>query len=55
MEYIDGIKLKTYIIEKEEDEEIIKDILARLGKIIKKLHDNNIIHGDLTTSNMILK
>ena len=25
-----------------------------IGKDIAKLHDNNIIHGDLTTSNMIL-
>ncbi len=31
-----------------------KSILNQIGKDIAKLHDNNIIHGDLTTSNMIL-
>ena len=28
--------------------------LPILGKSLAKLHDNNIIHGDLTTSNLIL-
>jgi TP53 regulating kinase-like protein len=28
---------------------------AEIGKIIRKLHDLGIIHGDLTTSNMIIK
>ena len=30
-------------------------ILESIGEQISKLHDNNIIHGDLTTSNMIVK
>lgn len=32
-----------------------KKICRQIGESIAKLHDNNIIHGDLTTSNMILK
>jgi len=31
-----------------------KTICKQIGNQIAKLHDNNIIHGDLTTSNMIL-
>ena len=31
-----------------------KNILRNIGEEIAKLHDENIIHGDLTTSNMIL-
>ncbi len=31
-----------------------KEICKKIGKIIGKLHEKNIIHGDLTTSNMIL-
>ncbi len=31
-----------------------KSICKTIGNQIAKLHDNNIIHGDLTTSNMIL-
>ena len=32
-----------------------KQILKQIGQDIAKLHDADIIHGDLTTSNMILK
>ncbi|KAK2961361.1 putative EKC/KEOPS complex subunit bud32 [Blattamonas nauphoetae] len=32
----------------------IKHIAEELGTILAKLHDANVIHGDLTTSNMIL-
>jgi len=31
------------------------EICGQIGKNIAKLHDSGIIHGDLTTSNMILK
>jgi Kae1-associated kinase Bud32 len=31
-----------------------KDVCKRIGTSIAKLHDNDVIHGDLTTSNMIL-
>ncbi|MFH1127442.1 MAG: KEOPS complex kinase/ATPase Bud32 [archaeon] len=50
MEYIPGNRVKD-ILKKEN----VKDIMARIGKIIAKLHSNDIIHGDLTTSNFILK
>ena len=53
MEYIDGVKLKNYINESEDEK--VNAVLIQLGKIVKNLHGNNIIHGDLTTSNMILK
>jgi len=29
--------------------------MREIGRSVRKLHDANIIHGDLTTSNMILK
>ena len=32
-----------------------KQIMKRIGEAISKLHKEDIIHGDLTTSNMILK
>jgi Kae1-associated kinase Bud32 len=47
MEYVDGKVLRNV----EIDEKIIKEI----AKIVAILHQNNIIHGDLTTSNFILK
>jgi Kae1-associated kinase Bud32 len=40
---------------KESDKKSIKKICFEIGKLIGKLHSNNVIHGDLTTSNMIMK
>jgi len=53
MEFIDGDKLSDkldkYPIAKQ------RTTCRKIGTNIAKLHDINIIHGDLTTSNMILK
>jgi len=53
MEYIDGYKLKD-IVDFISENEII-DIFQAVGENIGRLHSSFIIHGDLTTSNMILK
>ena len=51
MEFIDGKKLSENLdlfdLKKQ------KEICAQIGKSVAKLHDADIIHGDLTTSNMI--
>ena len=49
MEKINGELLKN-VLKKD-----YKKLSYEIGKIVGKLHKNNIIHGDLTTSNMILK
>ncbi len=51
MEYIDGKKLSDHLenFPLKEQEKVAEEI----GKSVAKLHDKNIIHGDLTTSNMI--
>lgn len=49
MEFIEGKKLRDVI-----DSIDRKDIFIRVGKKIGKLHNAGIIHGDLTTSNMIV-
>lgn len=33
---------------------LLNDIALKIGQIIGKLHFNEIIHGDLTTSNMLI-
>ena len=52
MEFLDGKRLSenldSFPLEKQ------KKICKTIGKNIAKLHDADIIHGDLTTSNMIL-
>ena len=53
MDFIDGKKLSEYL--NDFDLKKQKTVFCEIGKSISKLHDSNIIHGDLTTSNMILK
>jgi Kae1-associated kinase Bud32 len=45
MEHLDGEKLRDVIS---------KDLSERVGELTGRLHSCGIIHGDLTTSNMIL-
>ena len=49
MQYIEGKKLAENL-EKTK----FKEVCEKIGNNLAKIHDNNIIHGDLTTSNMIL-
>ena len=51
MEFIEGKKLSECLDELPNALEVCE----KIGQNIAKLHDVNIIHGDLTTSNMILK
>ncbi len=53
MPYIEGDKLSQkldFYSQKKQEQ-----IMFNLGKTIAKLHKQHIIHGDLTTSNIILK
>jgi TP53 regulating kinase-like protein len=53
MEYIDGERIKELL--NKSDKKTIEKVCFEIGKYIGKLHSAGIIHGDLTTSNMILK
>jgi Kae1-associated kinase Bud32 len=53
MEFIEGKRVKELL--NESDKKTIANICVEIGKAIGKLHSHGIIHGDLTTSNMILK
>jgi TP53 regulating kinase-like protein len=67
LEFIDGPTVRDYLedillpqIEKEgNDTEQFHDTLRRIaveiGKTISKLHDVGVVHGDLTTSNIMLR
>lgn len=50
MDFVPGVKLRDVL---EQREQVI-DLGREMGQKIAKLHAANIIHGDLTTSNMIL-
>jgi len=51
MEYLDGVRVKD-LFNKMEGPELEK-LSVEIGRSISKIHAYNIIHGDLTTSNMI--
>lgn len=53
MDFIQGSPVKTIIQNMSEKEK--KNIFTHIGILIGRLHNAGIIHGDLTTSNMILK
>lgn len=62
MEHIENTTtVKDFIVNvvetaKEEERMRLLNILAeKIGETIGKIHEHNIIHGDLTTSNMLLK
>ncbi|OIW28836.1 kinase-like protein [Coniochaeta ligniaria NRRL 30616] len=38
-----------------EDQEPLADVMRRVGAAVGKLHKTGIVHGDLTTSNMMLR
>lgn len=51
MEYIEGPQVKQLLGSLPATER--KELCNRIGKMIGKLHSHGVIHGDLTTSNMI--
>lgn len=52
MEFIEGKQMKQLLGDAREDER--QSLCVKIGELIGRLHEYGIIHGDLTTSNMIL-
>ncbi len=52
MDFIKGKKLSEYLNQFQLKKQ--KEICKQIGKSVAKLHNKDIIHGDITTSNMIL-
>ena len=53
MEFIEGDRLSEKLNSYTEKKQF--NVLKKIGAEVAKLHQNDIIHGDLTTSNTILK
>jgi TP53 regulating kinase and related kinases len=51
MEYIEGQQIKKLLIETPKEKR--REICIEIGTLIARLHKKGVIHGDLTTSNMI--
>lgn len=57
--FVNSITVKDFIINlksstNQGDMNVLDFYLDKIGEVIRKMHENNIIHGDLTTSNMLL-
>ena len=52
MEFLNGKRIKDILNDLNDDER--NRICKKIGESIAKFHNNDIIHGDITTSNMIL-
>ncbi|XP_061076845.1 EKC/KEOPS complex subunit TP53RK [Conger conger] len=53
---VGSVTVRDYIISANISEAKHLEVLAqKIGEILAKMHDEDLIHGDLTTSNMLLK
>lgn len=59
MEEIEGsVTVRDYIqstMETEHNPQSLLGLARRVGQVLARMHDEDLIHGDLTTSNMLLK
>lgn len=53
MEYIEGERIKEALYNADKEKQ--QDLCIEIGGCLGKFHKNDLIHGDLTTSNMILR
>ena len=62
MEYLEFPTVRDYIRQlldhgtsvNEEQRAVLSKLAVKIGHIIGKLHNNSLIHGDMTTSNMLV-
>lgn len=54
MQFIPGKPFRDILHERKALDEYVSNLFLQVGKNVALLHKNDIIHGDLTTSNMIL-
>lgn len=64
MEWVDGKTVRDALVEGarrrkkgrvEGWEDMVKDLVERMGRAVGRLHEVGVVHGDLTTSNMMLR
>lgn len=55
MEWIDGPSIRIWLEEHTQDIELVKRVMRLIGTSVGGLHASGVVHGDLTTSNLILR
>lgn len=55
MQYIEGISLKTYLQQKHDNSNsTVSEIMNQVGAAVAKMHNQDIVHGDLTSGNIMI-
>jgi TP53 regulating kinase-like protein len=52
MEWIEGPSIRTWL-EEHTGEDSVTEVMQCIGRSVGKLHQSGVVHGDLTTSNLI--
>lgn len=59
LEWIPGRTVKEVLREKERrdegTDESVKGLMGRIGRAVGRLHEVGVVHGDLTTSNLMVR
>ncbi|KAG0248789.1 TP53 regulating kinase [Mortierella polycephala] len=56
MEYIEGTSVREYLVtEKGQAPEAQAKVAAGIGRALGSMHNIDVIHGDLTTSNLLMR
>lgn len=54
-EIVDSHTVREHIVSSLCYDQELEQLVERIGQILAKMHDEDVIHGDLTTSNMLLR
>lgn len=54
-EIVDSCTVREHIASSLCSNRELEQLVEQIGRILAKMHDEDVIHGDLTTSNMLLK
>jgi len=55
MEWIEGLSIREWLDIHTAELELVAEVMRSVGKSVGELHASGVVHGDLTTSNLILR
>lgn len=55
MEWIEGQSIRIWLEAHTEDIDLVTQAMKLIGSAVGTLHASGVVHGDLTTSNLILR
>lgn len=55
MQQIEGHSIKTLLMQGSLGDAEVDTLMSEMGKVVAVMHDGGLVHGDLTTSNMMVR